>query len=310
MSANKKSQTSLPQLTEIEKEYLRLSKEIIFAKINGKQTSMTRSQLMLTKQFETGMGGSPHAQNRYLKQTHEAEVKELAQIEQEVQTFERFKKRQEQTIKDMEKKGEPTKDVLYHPDDFVIDPNKGAWINGPITQKELGEIYDTCKLRDTYLLQDVLERRLCQSDHGDEFHPSGRRSAFFLALLKDRTLPERFRLEEDKILPFSCEYRKLTKRELLKTVHRAWKSIGQPKPRGWVTLYLENELYLYEAVSSLAKEIKEAPSEELSETIARLMPEIARIVQSVFQAERNKIKLPLIGVSPSLHHLVSEFEFN
>ena len=55
-----------------------------------------------------------------------------------------------------------------------------------------------------------------------------------LAHLMSWELLERFRLYDSDLLLSSMRYERFTKRELLTGVFKAWKELGQPKPRGWV----------------------------------------------------------------------------
>ncbi|MBC7180328.1 MAG: hypothetical protein H5U14_09595 [Roseovarius sp.] len=134
--------------------------------------------------------------------------------------------------------GADPKWIVPHPDDIVINENEGWDVKGPVDEEELKPIRERIAMRGVLLLQSVLDERLSDrsemrlSDAPVE-EMAGSTSLIFAQLLNEK-LPERFRLSSIELMFETMRHEKLTKRELLKAIRKAWATIGLPLPRGAV----------------------------------------------------------------------------
>ena len=98
---------------------------------------------------------------------------------------------------------------LPHPDDVVIDDEKGVTIIGPLNERELAQLQETMRVRD-----------------------DGPGAAILFALWINQHLPQRYKLSDTEIEMRMMRHGTPSKRELLKQLYRAWQAIGVPAHRG------------------------------------------------------------------------------
>ena len=94
----------------------------------------------------------------------------------------------------------------------------------------LHRLEQTIELRDLHLIQDVLEVRQAVDLHG----PDRPGTALAFAIILNNSLPPRLRLADAEAEAFMRPYEIMPKRQLLKTLYRAWREIGAPRRRGWM----------------------------------------------------------------------------
>ena len=131
-------------------------------------------------------------------------------------------------IAEAERKGEPPPAPLPHPDDVVIDDEKGVRFIGPVDDAGVARLKETIKVRDTLIMQDALDNRLADNPEGAD-QPG---TALLFAIILDNGVPARFRLAEADWIERMMRYDTMPKRELLRAVYRAWKELGRRVPRG------------------------------------------------------------------------------
>ena len=110
------------------------------------------------------------------------------------------------------------------------------------------------------MIQAVLEERIGTSSAGASLEPFAGASALLVVHFMNEGLPKRFHKSEIQIIMEMDYYRRLTKRELLKTARSAWVKLGSPKPRGWTMPPYRRTLAAMECLSidcaNLLQEIK------------------------------------------------------
>ena len=125
----------------------------------------------------------------------------------------------------------PLPDPLPHPDDIVIEPGRAVRVNGPIDEAEAEKYDESCRMRDTLLLQDAVDQKVEQTQQeGDGAYQAG--GAVVFALWLNRRLPKRFQLSESAFVWRTMRNQATSKRELLRSVHQSWRSLGRQMPRG------------------------------------------------------------------------------
>jgi hypothetical protein len=135
-------------------------------------------------------------------------------------------------IAECKAKGEGEPEVLPHPDDIIIDWENGPRFIGPIDRDELTRFEETQHLRDMLVIQDVLDQRSTKRLDGKVLKEPG--GALLFAMVLDKGLPPRLRMSNSDIMTTQWPFERLTKRELLKTLHREWRKLGRSIPRGFV----------------------------------------------------------------------------
>lgn len=128
--------------------------------------------------------------------------------------------------------GEPPPDLLPHPDDIEVCPQNGVTFVGPVEEIGRASMLDTIALRDVLIMQDILDTRSTERHDGSKVVEPG--GALLTALYLQSAIPPRLRLSDHELVRRQWRYERLTKRQLLKDLHHAWRSIGHPKPRGFV----------------------------------------------------------------------------
>lgn len=129
-------------------------------------------------------------------------------------------------------RGEPEPVILPHPADIEVDPSTGPIFRGPMCEAEQRSVERTLDYLDVLVMQAELEDRIVASEDASDAEP---RSALLLALLLEKTIPQRLRWSEVEWFRRQNRCHVLSKRELLKRLTRAWRGLGTPCPRGWLT---------------------------------------------------------------------------
>lgn len=182
-------------------------------------------------QLKSATRGNAYAQKHFIERYDWGERDRRRQISEDVDLFERYVAMARQEIAEAKVKGGPPPTRLPHPDDVVIDFDKGVRIVGPRNAEELARLEGALKLRDVLIMQDELDRRAVGDPQSkDALDQSG--SALVFAFVINQCAPKRFRLSDDHILFRSMRYAAMTKRVLLKELYRAWRTLGVSTRRG------------------------------------------------------------------------------
>ena len=173
--------------------------------------------------------GSAYAQKHIIERFDRAEREVRREIKEDCELATSYKERTQALFAEAEKSGEPPPDILPHPDDVVIDYEKGVRFIGPTNKEEAAKMEETIKLRALHLMQHVLEERQSEDLDG----PDRPGTAVLIAMLLDMALPPRLRFKDFEMQMRMWPYQGMTKRKLLKELRRAWREVGAPRPRGW-----------------------------------------------------------------------------
>lgn len=127
--------------------------------------------------------------------------------------------------------GRKADQAFPHPDDIVIDPERGVRFIGPLDQAEQDRLEETLRMRDLLILQYALDRRLCDWDEGAD--PLDKpTSALAIALNFNDHVPERYRYDDARLTFMMSSATSRSKRELLKAVYAGWRELGASPRRG------------------------------------------------------------------------------
>ncbi len=191
---------------------------------------MPAIEAILRAQTKSAASGNAYAQKHMIERFMWADRERRAEIEESNAFWREYVAWHREQIAEAERKGEPPPTPLPHPDDIVIDDEKGVRFIGPVDEAWAAKLEETIKLRDLHLIQDVLEVRQAVDLHG----PDRPGTALAFAIILNNSLPPRLRLADAEAEAFMRPYEIMPKRQLLKTLYRAWREIGAPRRRGWM----------------------------------------------------------------------------
>ncbi|MGC2774605.1 MAG: DUF5681 domain-containing protein [Bradyrhizobium sp.] len=198
----------------------------------GAQTrEMPAIDAVFRKQIATALGGNAYAQKHAIERYDRAELERRQRIAEEIEFYTDYVETRRAEIAEARAKGHPVPDPLPHPDDVVIDPEKGVRFIGPFTEEGRAFIEENARVRDLLIMQDALDRRMAGEVHSaNPLDQPG--SALAFAQTMNAGLPERYRLSEIMFVICMDRYATWSKRKLLKEVYRAWWALGVRVPRG------------------------------------------------------------------------------
>jgi hypothetical protein len=230
--------------TQVDEYLLEALNQTITVRTKDGAVEMTTGELLIKRQIESALKGASHAAGQVTKAHADAQAKREHQLEHLRLIGEHWKRQQQTAFDEAIAKGKSTREILPHPDDIIIDHREGYRLLGPCCIEALEVADRFAAWRDVYIMQSHLEECFDFPAPSPHAHPAVREadatgSALIYAMLFDQALPKRMRITEDELLRRELSARRLTKRELLKAAHMAWKSIRLPKPRGWLTPPIE-----------------------------------------------------------------------
>jgi hypothetical protein len=148
-------------------------------------------------QHNSALRGSPYAQRDVLARYDRAERGERRRRLADIAFWQTYIEVYRHAIADAIANKEPPPKALPHPDDIVIDFEKGVRFIGPVSEYDAGLLEENLKVRDVLLMQDGLDQRLGDADAKDILDRPGTALAFALHL--NDCVPQHFRLCETAI---------------------------------------------------------------------------------------------------------------
>ena len=193
-------------------------------RIEGQSQEMSRSEIALHAQFKSATEGSPQSIRQFIELMSLVSQKRAAEVRAEVEWWTAFMVNQKARFaRHVAEFGvEPLE--FPHPDDIVIDPDKGVVFHGPLDDEQHKQLLNTQHMIEACLLQDALETRL---DQNDEIT-----GAALLAHVLNEMLPKRLQQCDVQITLRAMRLQGLPKRELLKQTRAAWRTADVSLPRG------------------------------------------------------------------------------
>lgn len=205
----------------------RIANTPVSFKENGQSVSIPMFEGIIRAQMAAAGKGNPLAQRDALLRIERA-FSAAERDRQETRDFwQRYRDEKRAEIERARRDGKPIPTPLPHPDDIMIEPGEEVRIDGPIDEADMALCMRSCLYRDTLLLQDALDERLAKP--GDGYRPGG---SLIWALAFNNLIYRRFQLGENQLILQQLRNATIPKRELLKTLHRAWQALGITAPRG------------------------------------------------------------------------------
>ena len=215
--------------TRLDAEALRIGAQIRDVRIGGSIESLTMTELVIRKQVESAISGSPLAQKSFLERADRSERLQSEVIDLICDNFELMREAQAKRIAMAKARGEDTTLILPHPDDIVIERGKGVRIVGPVDEEDFKRTMNTVHVRDAFLYQDSLDA----SSYPKAFkRPAVLGEPLCFASILNNALPSRLRLSDIEIVLRMERLRSRTRRDLLKATRAAWIKAGVRRRRG------------------------------------------------------------------------------
>jgi hypothetical protein len=209
---------------------LREGERLIGVREGDKVQQLAGIEAAFRAQYASGLRGNAYSLKHIIERYAWAERERRQQRTNEIEIWEVHVAEQRRAIADAEAKGEPPLILLPHPDDVVIDYEKGVRFIGPVNEEGVAHLNETLRVRDVLLMQDALDQRMGNRDCDDPLDKHG--SALGFAFLLNQTVPDRYKLSDVQILIRLSRYEGMAKRTLLKEVYGAWRAIGGRPHRG------------------------------------------------------------------------------
>jgi len=195
-------------------------------------TQVSMREAMVQAIFTAGAKGNTRSQGLAMDLMWTADQMKAREIIAGNDYWARYKEENSAELADAAAKGRSAPHLLPHPDDIVIDGQKGPQIIGPFDEDSEARAKETIALCETLLMQDALDLRSTQDLDGTPLTEPG--SALLMFHVLQHTLPPRLRLSETEALLRSMKYEDWPKRRRLKALHQAWQKLGKPVRRGTV----------------------------------------------------------------------------
>ncbi|MDO6965230.1 DUF5681 domain-containing protein [Rhizobium alvei] len=220
---------------------------------NGEMNEINMSDAVLEATFTNAAKGNPRSQSIAINLMREADQARNREIQENNEFWRDYKSIMSKRMKASLARREPVEKMLPHPDDIEILHGQEPRFHGPMYEGQQKQLEDTIAYRDVLILQDALDQRSSHRLDGTPLTEPG--SALVLAMVLDRCIPPRLRLSDHDWIRRSMKYEIIPKRELLKQLYDAWRRLGRPKARGYVSVNLNRtETYLF-AIQELMSEL-------------------------------------------------------
>lgn len=193
---------------------------------------MAAIEAVIRKQYASALQGSAYAQKHIIERYGWAEREAREERLRSIEVWEAYIVEHQDAISRAKERREALPTPLPHPDDIVIDYEKGVQFKGPFNEDELARLESSIKIRDILIMQDALDRREAEYSNTDD--PDQRPgTALLFAMALNQNIPKRFSLSDVEILLKMSRYDATPKRVLLKELYRAWREVGASARRGY-----------------------------------------------------------------------------
>lgn len=225
---------------------------------NGEVKTMKMLEVAINALYVRSGKGDPRALATLLGLTQKAEIAQAQHIKERNALWSAYKERETAKMEEAKEKREPIPTPLPHPDDIIIDYDKGPRFLGPCVKEEQAMIDHTLRMRDLLILQSELDHRSTTRLDGEPLTEPG--GADLLAMVLDQQMPPRLRLSEWEWTWRMMKAEGLPKRVLLKQLYEGWRKLGHPHPRGYVFPDMSRVKRAIEQCMAIAREVQKLPS--------------------------------------------------
>ncbi len=282
-SGNPKGRPKMPIIDEegdlsLDALVLNEAKRAVAVREGEEVKTLTALGAVLRSQYATAtIKQNAYAQKHIIERYGRAERERRRQIQRRIEVWTQYVAEGREAIAEAERNGEPPPALLPHPDDVVIDRANGVRFIGPLTQEDLRDLEKACRLRDVLLMQDALDQRQRpDQESGDSLDGPG--TALLFAVMIDRSVPDRYKLNDSELNSRMMRCQRIPKRQLLKDVYRAWRSLGMHLPRGKVFPPLRAGKWMLELLFEVRQRTDDGRLDPDDKTPEELHGEIADLI--------------------------------
>ncbi len=217
---------------------------------NGVACEITVVQGIELAQQKSALGGSSLAQKHFLDRHRAAEIERRAELDAEIEWGEDFVAGLRWLREMAAAQGKETSMPYPHPDDVIIDPERGIRFVGPIDAEGNARLQWALRARDVLFAQDAFDRRCWNGPERDDDPNARPGTAAVLAWLMNDGAPKRYRLSELDVIMMGMRHDRMTKRAFAKYLYQSWKGLGLNIPRGSIFMPLGKGKYMLETLFS------------------------------------------------------------
>ena len=219
-------------LTQTAKATLAAGQRKATIREGGETRQATSIEAVMLAQYKTALGGSAHAQRDILNRHEAAEIERRAEIDADNERWEGIVTWLRSTRAEAEAKGEEPPMRYPHPDDVVIDPERGVTFIGPADAESDAQLQHHLEIRDVLFAQDAYDHRVwVDTDDSPDSRPG---TAAVMAHIMNDAVPKRYRKSDIDIIMKNMSYDRMTQREFAKYLYQSWKRLGFDMARGTV----------------------------------------------------------------------------
>ncbi|MFD2053580.1 DUF5681 domain-containing protein [Mesorhizobium calcicola] len=220
----------------------------------GKPIELSARDAVAQKIFVDAIKGNARSQGLVSDLITRADEAHAREMRQRNELWEWYKAAKTAQLEDAKRRGEPAPSFLPHPDDIVTDPHTGPRFVGPVDEDEQRELERALQLRETLIMQDALDHKSTHRPDGRQFNDPG--AAMVMAMLLEKAIPPRLRLSDIEWIHRQFKYEGISKRTLLKLLFTAWRKIGRPRQRGYLSLDLRVVKKWFEDFGAMYQEVQ------------------------------------------------------
>lgn len=223
------------------------SRRLIKIKEDGEIKEIPTIEAALRAEVKSALGGNAYAQKTLINRYERAEEQKRREIAESCKFWREYIDTMQKYLVVMEAKGEPPMIFYPHPDDVIVDDEKGVRFAGPWDQESADRLGQLLKIRDTLIQQHALDVRKYPKTFPSKSVDQSQ-TALIMVFPINCDVPKRFQLADHEICSLVLSYEGMTMRALEKELYRRWRSLGLEIRRGAVSLPLRHLLKWIELV--------------------------------------------------------------
>lgn len=189
--------------------------------VNGQGQEITAFKAVLLKQLETALKGNPIAQKLAIDLFTRAKAEQEAEMERRDERWSKYKTVMSERLA----AGEVLPANLPHPDDVIFENGHFTGIHGGDPVEVAQKRAEAIQMRDLYLLQAELDRRVYRSRTKIALESVEFASFLHVIWLND-ALPKRLQLDDNDLISRMTRARRIRKRDLVRELRTGYAKLG------------------------------------------------------------------------------------
>lgn len=200
---------------------LKEAERMITVREGDKVNQISTIEAVHRAQSAAALKGNAYAQKHVIENYQRAEQARQREVQETIAWWTEYVRDQRDAHAHAIRNGLPAPSDLPHPDDVVIDSERGVSFIGPFDEVSADRLLTTLAMRDVLITQDALQQREGETRTGHEGA-----TALVCAMRLDQSVPQRHRLSEQDWVLRMFRLQGVTKRELRRRLRRDWAALG------------------------------------------------------------------------------------